>query len=55
MYDEHLCLHCKYLCRIDCGYIYCKKYYKGKYLLTSVSDLSFCAKFKPKKKEKADE
>jgi hypothetical protein len=43
------CLYCKYICRIDNGFIYCKKHYNGTGLLTGVSSLSYCAKFKPKK------
>ena len=50
MCNNHFCLYCKYLCRIDTGWIYCKKYYRGKSLFASVSGLSYCAKFKPKKK-----
>ena len=50
MSDKYFCLHCKYLCRIDTGCIYCKKYCRGKSLFTTVSGLSYCGNFKPKKK-----
>lgn len=43
------CIYCKYICRIDTGWIYCKKYYRGKSLFTSVSGLTYCGRFKPKK------
>lgn len=56
------CVYCKYLNRIDMGFIYCKKYQSGCVNLTRISHLTACGIFKPKKglkfiyfKEKADE
>lgn len=46
------CLDCKYLCRIDTGWIYCKKYCRGNRMFTTVSGLSYCAKFKPTKQKR---
>ena len=49
------CLYCKYLCRIDTGWIYCKKYCRGNRIFTTVSGLSYCAKFKQIKKSRKKE
>lgn len=43
------CVYCKYLKRIDTGFIYCKKYMGGNRLLTRLSYLTICGNFKPKK------
>ena len=43
------CVYCKYLNRVDCDYIYCKKYMNGSVFLTRFSHLTSCGNFKPRK------